>query len=174
MTTSVSVSRFVPSGQITSTSQPWPVRVWHSCQTRRSNGTERFSTTIRALPGKADISLLLATRRRVREPDEVDHGHRGAVAERGADVVVRLPDDEHLRVVGDLGDGVDEEVAQVWQGGLDERGGGPEQRRLDDGGVVDAQVVALAEHPLAELHQRALAQVVGAALEREAEHADPS
>src|SRR4051794_35942846 len=137
MTSSVAVSRFVPCGQITSTSQPWPVRVWHSCQTRRSNGTERFSTMIRALPGKADISLLLATGRGVREPDEVDE-RCGRAGQGGAHVVVRLPHHEDLRVVDDLGDRVDEEVPQVGEVGLDEGPVRPEQRRLDDGGVVDA------------------------------------
>ena len=40
-------------------------------------------------------------------------------------------------------------------------------------GVVDQQLQALADELLGQRHQRAFAQVVGAGLERQADHADP-
>ncbi len=46
------------------------------------------------------------------------------------------------------------------------------QRRQAHVAVVDAQLVALADQPLGELDHRALAQVIGAGLEGEAEQAD--
>ena len=44
--------------------------------------------------------------------------------------------------------------------------------RVFDVAVEDAQLVALADEHLGQLHQRAFAQIVGAGLERQAEQAD--
>ena len=51
---------------------------------------------------------------------------------------------------------------------------GAEQARDGHVPVVDQQLVALADQPLDERDHRALAQVVGAGLERQPEHADPA
>lgn len=49
---------------------------------------------------------------------------------------------------------------------------GPVDTRVFDVAVEDAQLVALADEHLGQLHQRAFAQIVGAGLERQAEQAD--
>ena len=51
-------SRSVPLGQTTVTLYPASLSARLSCHTRRSNGTERFSTRIRALP--SDTVVLSA------------------------------------------------------------------------------------------------------------------
>src|SRR3569833_1080316 len=87
-TASASVSRLMPCGQITWTSQPASRRVVDSCQTRRSKGTDRFSTRMSALPGKAGVSLFKATRLGVGQADE---GDEHAVVRQGR---------QHVRVLG--------------------------------------------------------------------------
>src|SRR4051794_25796829 len=80
---------FSVRGQITVTVWPAAVSARPSCQTRRSSGTDRFSTTRRTrakgLPGDADelrrpvglLGLLVA--------DELDDDLVGAIAKRSAD-----------------------------------------------------------------------------------------
>src|SRR3982751_1458245 len=84
-TTSGSVSRFVPCGQMTCTSHPASRSAQLSCQTRRSNGTERFSTRISALPAKAHVPIGRPARLRVGKADEVDDDPLARTAERGQD-----------------------------------------------------------------------------------------
>src|SRR6266496_2212342 len=157
MTASASVSRLVPCGQITWTSQPASRRAKDSCQTRRSNGTERFSTRMSALPGKAYISLFMATRDGVGEADEVDEHPVAAVRQRGEDVRVFAADDGDFGVVEHFFDGAREQLAEVRQAALDVFAVGTHQPGQADVGVVDLQVVALAQQPLGELDQRGLA-----------------
>src|SRR3954454_3902333 len=99
ITASASVSRFVPCGQITWTSHPASRRVVDSCQTRRSKGTDRFSTRMSALPGKAGVSLFKATRLGVGQADEVDDLPVAAVRQRRQDVRVLGADEQDVGVV---------------------------------------------------------------------------
>src|SRR3954452_19614688 len=68
-----SVYRFVPCGQMTCTSQPASRRAVLSCHTLRSNGTERFSTRISALPAKAHVPRVGPALVGVGDADQVDH-----------------------------------------------------------------------------------------------------
>src|SRR5690242_6563589 len=168
-----SVSRFVPCGQMTCTSQPASRSARLSCHTRRSNGTERFSTRISALPAKAHVPIGCPARFRVGEADEVDDDPVARGGERLQHGRFLAADDADLGVREDVGDGVAEQVAQVRQPALDVfpvRAHQPGQRHV---GVVDAQVVSLAQQALGEFHERALPQVVGARLERQPEQPDP-
>src|SRR6266498_1053218 len=98
ISTAGSVSRLVPCGQMTCTSQPASRSARLSCHTRRSNGTERFSTRMSALPAKAHVPMVCPARLRVGEADEVDDGpvahgveraqHRGVLAADDADLGV--------------------------------------------------------------------------------------
>ena len=89
-----SMSRFVPCGQMTLTSQPSARSARLSCQTRRSNGTERFSTRISAclpLPAKALVPLGGPARLGVREADEVDDGPVAQLGQRVDDDLRESP-----------------------------------------------------------------------------------
>src|SRR4051794_12771872 len=70
--TCVSVSRRLPRGQMTVISQPASVRAAHSCQTRRSSGTDRFSTRTSALPGSAYVPPTRIPAGCIRQADEID------------------------------------------------------------------------------------------------------
>ena len=76
-------SCFVPCGQMTCTSQPASRSALLSCHTRRSNGTDRFSTRMSALPAKAHVSRSFPTQLGVGEADEVDD-HSLAPCSRGS------------------------------------------------------------------------------------------
>src|SRR5437588_6628738 len=113
-----SVSRVVPCGQMTWTSQPAWRRVVHSCHTRRSKGTERFSTRTSArrrsfvggvwcrrgmprrgvLPSKAHVSRFGPARLGVGEADEVDEYPVAAVWQRVEHGGVGAADQAHLGV----------------------------------------------------------------------------
>src|SRR4051794_16306949 len=113
-----SVSRFVPRGQMTLTSHPAARSARLSCQTRRSNGTERFSTRISAclpLPAKALVPPGGPARLGVGEPDEVDDGPVTRLGQRLDHGRLGRADHAHLGVLEDLGDVVGEQVAQVRQ-----------------------------------------------------------
>src|SRR5438445_12175697 len=101
-TTSDSVSCFIPCGQMTWTSQPASCSAVHSCHTRRSKGTDRFSTRISALPAKAHVPRVCQTLLGVRQPDQVDHDAVASSIECGEHRPVRAPDDAHLRVRYDV------------------------------------------------------------------------
>src|SRR4051812_21141014 len=118
-TTSDSVSRLVPWGQMTCTSQPASRRVVLSCHTRRSNGTDRFSTRIRALPAKAQVPIVRPARVRVGEADEVNDGAIARRLEGTQHGGVLAADDAHVRVGEDVFDGVGQQVAQVRQVSVD-------------------------------------------------------
>src|SRR4051812_23221363 len=93
-------SCFLPCGQMTETSYPASRSAWHSCQTRRSNGTERFSTRISALPSDTVVLVLALERGRVGQPHEIDDHPAMAVdcLERAADLVVLGGHDARLGV----------------------------------------------------------------------------
>src|SRR5437763_512634 len=172
MTASASVSRFMPCGQMTCTSQPASRSVVDSCQTRRSNGTERFSTRMSALPGKTGVYLFVAARFGVGQADEIDERPVATVRERGEDVRVLAADDQGLGVLEHLFDGTGEKLPEVREPALDVLAVGAHQPGEADVGVVDLEVVAVAEQALGQLDQRRLAQVVGARLERQPEQPD--
>src|SRR4051794_28310094 len=118
----VSVSRFVPCGQMTLTSQPAARNARLSCQTRRSNGTERFSTRISAclpLPAKALVPLGGPARLGVGEADKVDDGPVAGLGQRRDDDRLGRADHAHLGVLEHLVHVVGEQVAQVRQPALD-------------------------------------------------------
>src|SRR3954464_7910740 len=115
-----SVSRFVPCGQMTWTSQPASRRVVDSCHTLRSNGTERFSTRISALPGKSQIPRLGPTRLGVGDADQIDDRLVATVRQRPEHGRVLAPDQAHVGVLEHLGDRGGQQLAQVWHPGLDE------------------------------------------------------
>src|SRR5437868_8859756 len=95
-TTSGSVSRLVPCGQMTCTSHPASRSARLSCHTRRSNGTERFSTRISALPAKAQVPIGRPARVRVGKADEVDDDPVTGRVERLLDRRILAPDDADL------------------------------------------------------------------------------
>src|SRR3954453_5276226 len=117
-----SVSRFVPCGQMTLTSQPSARNARLCCQTRRSNGTERFSTRISAclpLPAKALVPLGGPARVGVGEADEVDDGLVARLGQRVDDDLLGRAHHADLGVLEDLVDVVGQQVAQVRQPALD-------------------------------------------------------
>src|SRR5437868_6286934 len=67
-----SVSWVAPLGQTTETSYPAFVSDMHSCQTRRSNGTERFSTRMATLPRDPGTPLVPGASLRIRWPVAID------------------------------------------------------------------------------------------------------
>ena len=84
------------------------------------------------------------------------------------------PDQAHLGVLEHLVDGVREQLREVRQPGLDVLAVRAEQPGEAHVGVVDPQVVPLAEEPLRQLDERALAEVVGAGFEGQPEQAHPA
>src|SRR2546425_1254556 len=118
-TTSGSVSRFVPCGQMTCTSHPASCNARLSCHTRRSNGTERFSTRMSALPAKAHVPIGCPARFGVGKADEVDDDPVARRIQRGEDRWVLAADDADLGVREDVVDRVAEQVAQVRQPAFD-------------------------------------------------------
>src|SRR6478609_5062940 len=73
MTAWGSVSSLWPRGQMTETAYPARCSEVASCHTRRSKGTERFSTRIAALPSDTDVHLLSPALDNVGEADEIHH-----------------------------------------------------------------------------------------------------
>src|SRR5258707_3802534 len=114
-----SVSRLVPCGQMTCTSHPASRRVVLSCQTRRSNGTDRFSTRMSALPAKTVVPRIRPTHFRVGEADKVNDRTVAGRVEHGEHRWVFAADNEHFGVCEDVVDGVGEQVAEVRQPALD-------------------------------------------------------
>src|SRR4029453_18920718 len=161
-------------GQMTLTRWPALARLGPPSHTRRSNGTGRLWTTIRTrrgLPADAIVAVPIAAS--VDDADEVDDPLPGPRAlgdgperrvvvgdHQGPGVVEDLLDARHHQV-GDVGDLV-EDLALV----------GADQLGQVDVGVVDPDLVALADQPLHHLDHGALAQVVGARLEGQPQHPD--
>src|ERR1043165_6600045 len=137
---------------MTWTSHPASRRVVDSCHTLRSKGTERFSTRISDLRGKSQIPRLGPARLRAGDTDQIDDRLvcwlTGAVRQGLGHGRVLAPDQADLRVVEDLLDRRAEQLTEVRQPRLDELPVRAEQSRHRHVGVVDAQVVALAEQPL--------------------------
>src|SRR5690606_23394522 len=102
MTASASRSWVAPIGQMTCTSHPASRSATLSCQTRRSSGTERFSTRMSALPANAHVVPSVPERRGLRHPYEIDHLAAEAVEffEHGR---VGAADHAHLGVVQHFG-----------------------------------------------------------------------
>src|SRR5262245_5461104 len=112
-------------------------------------------------------SMVLPARRRLRHDahqiqDALVRRHE---LERTLELVAVVADDQHLGVRDDLGGAAAHQPIEVWDLLLDVL-----LVRTDELGerhvrVVDADVVALPEQGFDDLDERALAQVVGAALE---------
>src|SRR4029077_14611729 len=127
-----------------------------------------------ASPGDAEVTLTngLALALGQREPDQVDHG-LGVDAGNQLDELGAVVAD-HDRVAGgqELIGVVHHQIGQMRHDRLDVRAVRAEQAGEIDVAVVDPDVVALADERFDELDDWALAQVVGAGLEAEAEHTD--
>src|SRR5262249_9475697 len=105
-----SVSRFVPCGQITCTSQPASRSAVLSCHTRRSNGTDRFSTRMSALPAKAHVPRVGPARVGVGKADEVDDLPVSGAVQRGPHLWIGAADHADLGVRENLVDRAAEQV----------------------------------------------------------------
>src|ERR1051325_5619664 len=141
---------------MTETSYPARASVLASCQTRRSKGTGRFSTTMRTrrLPGDAMIAFVVVG---MRDAHEVDQRLTVAQSFRDAPelTIVRADDDrigkrEHLidrlhHQARNMRDAVQNIIAIR-----------ADQLRELDVFVVELQLIALADQTLDHLHHRAL------------------
>src|SRR5680860_1596153 len=167
MTACGSVSRVVPRGQMTTTWWPASTRARLSCHTRRSKGTDRFSTRISTratprLPGDAGVAGIALELGGPLEAHEVDQRPAVRVGEGVDDLCRRRADHERLAVGDDRLRGGCEQALQVWDAGGDVVAVRALQARQGDVAVIDEEVVPAAEQALGELHEGALAQVVRA------------
>src|SRR5688572_22177649 len=161
-----------PLGQMTETCQPARVSARASSQTRRSNGTDRFSTRIRALPGEADI-LSVFYIARLHEANEVDE--RLPVPHPGRNTPVRrmtIRDHDRLGAQHHVLGLVAHQAIEVRNLALQVEPVRPHELRHVDVGIVEEYFVALAHEGTHHAHDRALAQIVGSRLEGQTEDAD--
>ena len=109
----------------------------------------------------------------VGQPDQVDDHAAVRAGERAAHLGVPRRDDARLGVLDHLSGGLGQQLLEMGQVLLDVLPVGAGEARQVDRGVVDAEVVPLADQTLGQLDERALAKLVGAGLEGEAEQPDP-
>src|SRR5437667_3719875 len=106
-------SHSVPWGHTTSTSNPAQDSARASCQTRRSNGTERFSSRTTTLPSDADIVLSAPPLDGVRKADEVDDAPSVRLRQRVDGLRRARADDADLGVPHNLAAAVCEQRREV-------------------------------------------------------------
>src|SRR4051794_20230274 len=138
-------SCLTPRGQITLTSKPASRRAVASCQTRRSSGTDRFSTSKRTLPGDADIFLAHAAFCSIRKSNKVDD--HAPVRGRNCfeDFWGRRANNADVRVAHRVLGRLDEERGEVRYMTIDVLAIRAHEPRHRDLGVVDLEGATLAE-----------------------------
>src|SRR3990172_7949652 len=142
---------------MTATSHPARLSARHSCQTRRSKGTERFSTRMRALPGNADVPGLTSPRGGIGQPREVDDQASVRLSESLDRLRAAGADDADLRMGEHLSSGLGKKRGEMRDVLLDVLPVRPDEVGERDRGIVDAKVEPFAEKLLGQLDERALA-----------------
>src|SRR5690242_13180346 len=166
-----------PVGQMTETSYPPFTRVVASFQTRRSNGTGKFSTMIRtrfARKGSPTDAIILSIElAEVANANQVDHELiRPDPLGKAVELSVSIADHDDLAMRERLVEGFDQKRRHVRDHAKQIIAIGADELGEADVPIEDADVIALADQALDQFQNRAFAQIVGASLEAHAENAD--